>query len=59
MASRRALLPTVARLRAARERHWVLEPDQLEVAHRYLDLISMLWDAALRRLQKLVEKAQV
>jgi hypothetical protein len=33
-----------------------LEPRHLDVAHRYLDLISKRWDAALRRLKKLVEE---
>jgi len=43
-------------VRLGRESRWELEPKQLEVAHRYLDLISKRWDAALRRLQKLVEE---
>ncbi len=42
--------------RLGRESRWELEPHQLDVAHRYLDLISKRWDTALRRLQKLVEE---
>ena len=45
--------------RLGRESRWELEPQQLVVAHRYLDLISKRWDAALRRLQKLVEEGSV
>lgn len=41
--------------RLGRESHWELEPEQLDVAHRYLDLISKRWDEALRRLQRFVE----
>lgn len=42
--------------RLGRESRWELEPRHLDVAHRYLDLISKRWDAALRRLKKLVEE---
>ncbi|HEY3155359.1 MAG TPA: metalloregulator ArsR/SmtB family transcription factor [Candidatus Eisenbacteria bacterium] len=45
--------------RLGRESRWELEPHQLIVAHRYLDLISKRWDVALRRLQKLVEEGSV
>lgn len=38
-----------------RERLWALEPSSLEVARRYLDLVSERWDAALVRLAALVE----
>jgi DNA-binding transcriptional ArsR family regulator len=42
-------------VRRGRERLWVLEPSPLEVARRYLDLVSERWDAALGRLAKRVE----
>ena len=42
-------------VRIGRESRWELEPAQLEVARRYLDLISRRWDEALGRLKKLVE----
>ncbi len=42
--------------RLGRESRWALEPDRLNVAHQYLDLISDRWDAALRRLRMLVEE---
>ncbi|HEX7077853.1 MAG TPA: metalloregulator ArsR/SmtB family transcription factor [Candidatus Eisenbacteria bacterium] len=42
--------------RLGRESRWELEPERLDVAHRYLDLISKRWDAALSRLQDLVEE---
>ncbi len=42
--------------RLGRESRWELEPQQLDVAHRYLDLISKRWDAVLRRLQQHVEE---
>jgi DNA-binding transcriptional ArsR family regulator len=41
--------------RVGRESHWELEPSRLEVAYRYLDLVSKRWDEALGRLRKLVE----
>ena len=42
-------------LRDGRERLWELEPQRLEDARRYLDLVSKRWDEALGRLKKLVE----
>ena len=45
--------------RLGRESRWELAPQQLIVAHRYLDLISKRWDAALHRLKKLVEEGSV
>ena len=42
--------------RLGRESRWELEPKRLDVAHRYLDLISSRWDTALERLTKLVEE---
>lgn len=41
--------------RVGRESRWELERARLEVAYRYLDLVSRRWDEALGRLQKLVE----
>jgi len=41
--------------RLGRKRVWELEPDQLEVARRYLDLMSRQWDEALARLRETVE----
>jgi len=41
--------------RSGRERIWELEPRRLERARRYLDQISIEWDAALARLQAFVE----
>ena len=41
--------------RRGRERVWALEPSPLEVARRYLDLVSARWDAALGRLAAMVE----
>lgn len=38
-----------------RETVWQLEPHGLADARRYLDLVSMEWDAALGRLKNLVE----
>jgi DNA-binding transcriptional ArsR family regulator len=38
-----------------RERLWQLNQQRLQDARRHLDLISNQWDAALARLQKLVE----
>jgi DNA-binding transcriptional ArsR family regulator len=38
-----------------RESLWELEPERLEDARRWLDVISKQWDAALGRLKKLVE----
>jgi DNA-binding transcriptional ArsR family regulator len=39
-----------------RETIWELEPRPLQAAGQYLDEISAQWDAALSRLQALVEK---
>lgn len=41
--------------RHGRESVWELEPERLEDARRYLDLVSKEWDAALGRLKKVVE----
>jgi DNA-binding transcriptional ArsR family regulator len=41
--------------RLGRESLWELKPRGLDAATAYLDLISKGWDAALLRLQKLVE----
>jgi DNA-binding transcriptional ArsR family regulator len=42
--------------RHGRESLWELEPERLEDARRYLDIISREWDATLGRLKKLVEE---
>lgn len=42
--------------RQGRERRWALEPEQLQEARRYLDLISRQWDEALGRLKMSVER---
>lgn len=42
--------------RSGRERIWELETKRLEKARRCLDQISYQWDAAIGRLQALVEK---
>jgi DNA-binding transcriptional ArsR family regulator len=42
-------------IRRGRERLWELEPAPLDVARRYLDLVSKRWDDALARLAALVE----
>jgi len=42
--------------RRGRESLWRLEPQRLDVAYRYLDLVSKRWDVALRRLKGLVEE---
>ena len=41
--------------RQGREQVWSLETKRLEVARRYLDDVSVQWDAALGRLRELVE----
>jgi DNA-binding transcriptional ArsR family regulator len=41
--------------RAGRERIWELQTRRLSDARRYLDQISMQWDAAIDRLRALVE----
>jgi DNA-binding transcriptional ArsR family regulator len=42
-------------IRRGRERLWELEPAPLDVARRYLDLVSKRWDDALARLASMVE----
>ena len=42
--------------RRGRERIWELEPEQVEIARRYLDQVSKRWDEALNRLQTFVEE---
>jgi len=42
--------------RQGRESVWELEPERLEDARRYLDLVSQQWDDALERLRKIVEE---
>ncbi len=42
--------------RRGRESMWTLEPEPLDLAKRYLDLVSDRWDSALDRLKKLVEE---
>jgi DNA-binding transcriptional ArsR family regulator len=41
--------------RRGRERIWELEPQQVEIARRYLDQVSKRWDEALDRLKTFVE----
>ncbi len=41
--------------REGRERIWQIQPKRLTDAHRYLDQISMQWDAAISRLRAFVE----
>ena len=41
--------------RRGRERMWTLESRPLDIARRYLDLVSSRWDDALGRLRTLVE----
>ena len=50
-----AAVGLVSDLRSGRERVWQIEPAPLEDARRSLDRISQQWDAALDRLQALVE----
>jgi DNA-binding transcriptional ArsR family regulator len=38
-----------------RESVWKLEPERLDDARRYLNIISQHWDAALSRLKTFVE----
>jgi DNA-binding transcriptional ArsR family regulator len=38
--------------RQGRETRWELEPDRLEIAHRYLDLISRQWNDRLDALAR-------
>ena len=42
--------------RQGRERLWQLEPEPLEEARRFLDLVSRQWDEALARLKDAVER---
>ncbi len=42
--------------RRGRQHIWELEPDRLDDARDYLDRIDAQWDAALERLQALVEE---
>jgi len=42
--------------RRGREVRWELEPAQLAEARRYLERISLQWDAALGRLKRMVEE---
>jgi DNA-binding transcriptional ArsR family regulator len=42
-------------VRKGRERLWELERQRLEIARRFLDLISGQWDEALGRLKAFVE----
>jgi DNA-binding transcriptional ArsR family regulator len=41
--------------RRGRERIWALEPEQMDIARRYLDQVSRRWDEALSRLKTFVE----
>jgi DNA-binding transcriptional ArsR family regulator len=41
--------------REGRESRWQLEPKRLDVAKRYLDMVSKRWDSALGRLKAFVE----
>jgi DNA-binding transcriptional ArsR family regulator len=41
--------------RRGRERIWALEPEQMDIARRYLDQVSRRWDEALSRLKAFVE----
>ena len=42
--------------RRGRENVWALDTKRLEVAHRYLELVSKRWDSALDRLKRFVEE---
>jgi DNA-binding transcriptional ArsR family regulator len=42
--------------RRGRERIWELQPQQVEIARRYLDQVSKRWDEALDRLKTFVEE---
>ncbi|PYT06026.1 MAG: transcriptional regulator [Acidobacteria bacterium] len=42
-------------VRKGRESRWALEPEQLEVARRYLDLISEQWTQRLEALERHLE----
>jgi len=43
-------------VKVGRERLWEFDPVQLDVARRYLDLVSRGWDEALDRLKAAVEE---
>jgi predicted transcriptional regulator len=45
----------VRSIRHGRESVWLMEPQRLEQARRYLDLISNQWDEAFGRLRAFVE----
>ncbi len=45
----------VARRRAGRESLYLLRPEGLDEARRYLDMVSEQWDEALLRLKRLAE----
>jgi DNA-binding transcriptional ArsR family regulator len=42
--------------RRGRESLWELQPRRLEIARRYLDVVSRRWDDALERLREAVER---
>ena len=42
--------------RRGRESVWEIQPRQLDLARRYLDLVSKRWDNALDRLRAAVER---
>ena len=42
--------------RRGRERIWNVEADRVDAARRYLEQVSLQWDAALGRLKQLVEE---
>jgi len=42
-------------VRQGRESHWTVEPEQLDVARRYLDLISKQWTERLDALERHLE----
>jgi len=44
--------------RHGRERIWELQPKRLEAARRYLDDVSVQWDAAIERLRAFVENEE-
>jgi DNA-binding transcriptional ArsR family regulator len=42
-------------IRHGREHIWELQPEQVEIARRYLDQVSKRWDEALNRLKTFIE----
>lgn len=42
--------------RRGRERIWQVEADRIDAARRYLEQVSLQWDAALGRLKQFVEE---